>query len=145
MLIAGLHCLLACWTSFYAVKSKEMTVTEPPAVFSQQLRTLREAQGLSIRALADRVGVSKVTIWKWERGDSEPRLHLIPPLAEALRVTPASLRPNASSPEQLPHDTTRSDQSRQIDTLADVIARAKREIAEASGVGEKNITISIDY
>jgi transcriptional regulator with XRE-family HTH domain len=128
-------------------------LTEPPKDFAQQLRSLREAQGLSVRDLADLVGVSKVTIWKWEKGESEPRTRMILPLAKALDVTPARLgSPQNSVSDQtaiqataLQRQPTEPAGSGEAEPLADVIARAKQMIADASGVGPKNITISIEY
>lgn len=135
-------------------------MNEPPGEFAQQLRSLREAQGLSVRALASLIGVSSVTIWKWEKGESKPRARLIPPLAKALDVQPAQLTPartameaiaaaedeQGSEPSATPgpgsEDAANQDQP---EALADVIARAKQMIAEASGTGPNNITILIEY
>lgn len=128
--------------------------------FSHQLRTLREAQGLSVRALASLVGVSSVTIWKWEKGDSKPRPRLMTPLARALDVSPQQLQPRgtngampAKSIEAEAEDREGSpfqplaegSTSAPAEPLSDVIARAKQMIADASGTGPKNITILIEY
>lgn len=147
---------------------------EPANEFAQQLRSLREAQGLSVRALANMIGVSKVTVWKWEKGDSKPRARMVGPLAQALDVAPPQLRLAGNFVEGLTDrgalaglSATRDGgaegepgQQGQQDTsvseplgaeapgqqsLADVIAQAKRMIAEASGVGTRNVTISIEY
>lgn len=133
---------------------------EPLAGFAQHLRSLREAQGLSVRALADMVGVSSVTIWKWERGDSRPRPHLLLPLARALDVTPMELSAPRLSGEAgdnggLQLEAQAADRATPAlgdgatiapgDTLADVIAKAKQMISEASGTGTNNITILIEY
>lgn len=120
--------------------------------FALQLRSLREAQGLSVRSLATLLGVSKVTVWKWEKGDSKPRSRFIMPLAKALEVAPVELCLPAAATEGLA-DEVEADSSDLLETsspvqgepLADVIERAKRMIAEASGVGPRNITISIEY
>jgi transcriptional regulator with XRE-family HTH domain len=140
-------------------------VVEPASGFAQQLRTLREAQGLSIRALAALIGVSSVTIWKWEKGDSKPRARLIPPLAMALDVSPVSLDPVAGErkapkpgmefqvpeaaspglPESAANGAGEGAGRGHHEALADVIARAKQMIAEASGTGPNNITIIIEY
>jgi transcriptional regulator with XRE-family HTH domain len=140
-------------------------VVEPASGFAQQLRSLREAQGLSIRALAALIGVSSVTIWKWEKGDSKPRARLIPPLARALDISPVSLDPVAGEIKVLkPGLEFQSDKAAlpakrepaangagegagrgQSEALADVIARAKQMIAEASGTSPGNITIIIEY
>lgn len=128
--------------------------------FSHQLRTLREAQGLSVRALASLVGVSSVTIWKWEKGDSRPRPRLMTPLARALDVSPQQLQPRVTNGEMhaKPAEAEAEDRegspihpmaegltSAPVEALSDVIARAKQMIADASGTGPKNITILIEY
>jgi transcriptional regulator with XRE-family HTH domain len=135
-------------------------VIEPPREFAQQLRSLREAHGLSVRALAGLVGVSSVTIWKWEKGESKPRPRLLAPLAKALDVTPNHLRSFAIDDDHVPvqikpdalHETPSGTQAfagvddlAHVEVLADVIAKAKQMIAEVSGIGANNITIRIEY
>lgn len=121
---------------------------EAPSEFAQQLRSLRQAHGLTVRALAHLIGVSKVTIWKWEKGDTLPRARMIGPLARALRVAPDQLRYSAEAPGE---DVPSTDQPagaidpNQSEVLSDVIATAKQMIAEASGASPQNITISIEY
>lgn len=135
--------------------------------FALQLRSLREARGLSLRALASMIGVSSVTVWKWEKGDSKPRARLIDPLARALDVSPLRLQ-SAGKDEKSPavreagvpvktaatatatgdgdvREAGEAVASAQAEGLADVIARAKQMIAEASGAGSDNITILIQY
>jgi transcriptional regulator with XRE-family HTH domain len=119
-----------------------------------------------MRALASLIGVSSVTVWKWEKGDSKPRARLIAPLARALDVAPRQLHAavrKADSPGEIAEpgsvgegDLATSELSRpsmqedesglgQAEPLAEVIARAKQMIAEASGTGSNNITIVIEY
>lgn len=116
---------------------------EEPGQFAQQLRALRMTQGMSIPVLARRVGVSRVTIWHWERG-ALPSKRMIAPLARALEVAPADLlladedaTAGLGDVEQASLDGAGN--------LAETIARAKRMIAEASGAELGNITISIEY
>lgn len=141
-------------------------MVESTGEFALQLRSLREAQGLSLRALAGRIGVSSVTVWKWEKGDSKPRARLIAPLARALEVSPLQLQsagkdaekspasgelaspaeaPTFSQGEAVGLQPGDASASGQAEGLADVIARAKQMIAEASGTGSNNITILIEY
>lgn len=141
-------------------------MAESTGEFALQLRSLREAQGLSLRALANLVGVSSVTVWKWEKGESRPRARLIAPLARALDVSPLHLRPSASQAdkptllgdagplvepvaseqaEPAKREVDASAGSGQTEGLADVIARAKQMIAEASGTGSNSVTILIEY
>lgn len=55
------------------------------------IRHIRKERGLTQLALAMRLGVTPQAVGKWERGESEPDLSLLIPLAEALRVTPGTL------------------------------------------------------
>lgn len=133
----------------------ELAVAEAAKTFASQLRSLRETRGLSVRALADSVGVSKVTIWKWERGDNEPRARMATALAQALDISPVQLGLVAGA-GGLANGAERSGNladggslearsQESAETLAEVIARAKQMIADASGASSDNITISIEY
>lgn len=51
--------------------------------FGESIRTLREARGLSISALAHRAGVGRTTIYRIEAGE-EPSLRTVRRLAEGL-------------------------------------------------------------
>lgn len=148
------------------IGNEEVEVVQSPGDFAQQLRTLRQAQGLSMRGLAGLIGVSSVTVWKWEKGDSKPRARMIVPLARALDVPPrqlesstkidektdvsqnsdaASLERSAPGGESYVAGQNGDEGGSPIEPLADVIARAKQMIAEASGTGSNNITIRIEY
>lgn len=60
-----------------------------------RLKELREARGYSMQELADKIGVNKTTIFKWEHGvvalDGASAKHS-KALAEALGTTPAYIR-----------------------------------------------------
>ena len=55
------------------------------------LRKLRQEQGLSIRGLAKRAGISYVTLARIEAGMYDPRLSTLRKLARALKVTVAQV------------------------------------------------------
>ncbi len=55
------------------------------------LREIREGQGYSLRALADRVGMSYVALFRLESGETDPRLGTLRKLAKALGVTVADI------------------------------------------------------
>jgi transcriptional regulator with XRE-family HTH domain len=112
--------------------------------FAQQLRSLRQGQGLTILALARLVGVSKVTVWKWEKGDARPRARMIAPLAQALGVAPAALHGSGAAAHPAA-DLPAPGEGEGAEQLTEVIARAKKIIADASGASPQNITISIEY
>lgn len=51
-----------------------------------RLRSIRESRGLTLRALADAVGVQHSAISKWERGDNDVGLQHLHRWGEALGV-----------------------------------------------------------
>ena len=55
------------------------------------LRQIREARGLSLRALGDKAGVTYVALLRIELGQTDPRLGTLRKLAKALNVTVADL------------------------------------------------------
>jgi transcriptional regulator with XRE-family HTH domain len=50
-----------------------------------QIKKLREKAGLTQRALAEKIGVSEITVRKWESGHRTPRLRRIRRLAKVLK------------------------------------------------------------
>lgn len=55
------------------------------------LREVREAQGYSLRALADKVGMAYPALFRLESGEADPRLSTLRRLAKALNVTVAEI------------------------------------------------------
>jgi transcriptional regulator with XRE-family HTH domain len=58
----------------------------PPTGFGERLRAIRNAAGLSQKALAERARCNLFTVAKLERGAQEPAWPLVLALAEALGV-----------------------------------------------------------
>jgi transcriptional regulator with XRE-family HTH domain len=52
-----------------------------------QLIAAREAQGLSVYALAKRIGVNRTLLTRWEQGRASPSLHNAERWAAALNLT----------------------------------------------------------
>lgn len=63
----------------------------------KQLEAVRKTAGLSQEDVAERVGVDRTTIGKWERNESTPRPNQRPAYAEALGVTLGELAAMLSS------------------------------------------------
>jgi transcriptional regulator with XRE-family HTH domain len=53
---------------------------------SRHLRMAREARGLSVAELADRVGVSAMSVYNWESGRSRPRSRNLSAICKTLRL-----------------------------------------------------------
>ena len=58
---------------------------------TSKLKAWRQAQGLSARDLATKVGVSRITVHSWERGASIPPPELMRRLVE---LTGGAVQPN---------------------------------------------------
>ena len=61
---------------------------EGPMTFGQQLRVWRRRRLLTQQGLADRLGVSSITVQRWERDRSVPRPPHQSGLVEALGLSP---------------------------------------------------------
>jgi len=53
---------------------------------SRHVRLAREARGLTVSELADRIGVSTMAVYNWESGRSRPRLPNLSALCRVLRL-----------------------------------------------------------
>ena len=56
-----------------------------------QLKELRQRNGLTIRKVADLLGVSQFSIIRWEKGATSPNAEKLKKLADLLHVTPNEL------------------------------------------------------
>jgi transcriptional regulator with XRE-family HTH domain len=56
-----------------------------------RLRLLRRRADMKAQTLAKRLGVTRHTVWNWERGRSSPDAYHLVLLARALGVTPGSI------------------------------------------------------
>jgi putative transcriptional regulator len=63
------------------------------------LKTLRRRKFLTQKELAKEVGVSYQTVQTWEAGTAQPRLRLIPRLAEVLGVDPEEMLESLPGPK----------------------------------------------
>jgi transcriptional regulator with XRE-family HTH domain len=80
--------LISSLLEFFSIKLDGMDINNRIA---SRVRELRDAQGFSLDALAERSGVSRSTISLIERGQSSPTATVLDKLATALSVTLASL------------------------------------------------------
>lgn len=105
-----------------------------------RLKRLRRERGFSMVHFASRVGVSKPTLWKWEKGTVFPRQDMIGVIARALGVSEKELiygngpqgeqRAGASAPV--------------MGTVQDAIVAKKAELAQIMGVTPDRIRILVE-
>jgi transcriptional regulator with XRE-family HTH domain len=93
--------------------------------FGARLRRLRVERGMSLADIANRLAVSKPTVWAWEHGKARPVERRLAALADALGVTPGGLEPAPSGPSE-------------------ELERSRRRIAEAYGVEPMRVRIMIE-
>ncbi len=93
-----------------------------------RLNRLRREAGLTLADVAATLGVSKPTVWAWEKGKARPLPERLTAIAAALGVDPHTLAP-APSP------------AREIDM---VIAECRQRIAEACGTSSDAVRIMIE-
>lgn len=94
-----------------------------------RIREHRLAAKLSQQALADRVGVSKMTISDLERGKMRLATHYMRRLAQALDIQPADLLPAADNPDGLT-----ADERRLIDLLRAATPAQREQLAKVADV-----------
>ncbi|MDR3608290.1 MAG: helix-turn-helix transcriptional regulator [Oligoflexia bacterium] len=72
-------------------------------IFYQRLRTLRERRGLSVRAVAETIGVPMSTYREWENGRAVQGTRSYAPLAQVLQVSIHELLTGEAPQEQAKH------------------------------------------
>jgi transcriptional regulator with XRE-family HTH domain len=100
---------------------------------NDRIRFARQNSGLSLNALAKKVGMTSTGVWNWHHNNSSPRPEVLPRLAEALDVSVDWLR-TGNEPE-VSHGT-----------LDAVIADAQAKIGALLGIETKRVrlTMSLD-
>lgn len=129
----------------------ETTETETPPLpqetFGQRLKRLRVASPHSMIELANLVGVTKPTLWKWETDKVRPRDAAVRSLAAVLGVDEMTLlygrRPVAKEASSIAVDSPAKPAGRK--RLSDIISDSKDAIAELAGVEREKVLVSIDW
>lgn len=93
-----------------------------------RINRLRREAGLTLADVASALGVSKPTVWAWEKGKARPLPERIDAIAQALGVAPDALTPSAPP-------------ARAIDAI---IADCRQRIAEAYGTDPQAVRIMVE-
>jgi transcriptional regulator with XRE-family HTH domain len=67
----------------------------------RRLNRARRDAGLTLDDVATRLGVSKPTVWAWEKGKAKPRPERIAAIANALGLLPTELSVTVRTPEEV--------------------------------------------
>lgn len=100
----------------------------PTEALGTRLNRMRREAGLTLADMAAALGVSKPTVWAWEKGKARPLPERLEAIARALGVEPALLAPGSGS-------------SREVDVL---IRECRQRIAEACGTDPQAVRIMIE-
>lgn len=93
----------------------------------KRFEQLRKERGLTLADVANELGVSKPTVWAWEKGKARPLEDRLPAIAAALGVDIAELTTN-SAPKG----------------VEDIINASRNEIARAYGLSPDKIRIMVE-
>jgi transcriptional regulator with XRE-family HTH domain len=109
-----------------------------------RLRSLRASRMLSKAAFAKKIGVSTVTVWKWERGASSPKIDRLDDMARALNISTKSLK-KILMVDQDNQEVNGQTPLTSGKRLTNMVLDARREIALEAGVDISQVEISIAY
>lgn len=87
-------------------------------MFGQRLRRLREGRNLSQDEMAERIGKTRRTVGRWERGETSPSLDDLLVISGALGIDVGVLAGHAPSDHGLTGDVTPA-QVQSVSTAAD--------------------------
>lgn len=104
--------------------ARPLIATEP---FGARMKRLRKAKGMTLLDIANRLGVSKPTVWAWEQDKARPTDDHFSALAGVLDVAPEELRVG-----------------RDGDAADDMLAAIRARIAAAYGIRIDMVRIMID-
>lgn len=107
-----------------------------------RIKRLRNARGFTMRGLAEQVGVSKPTLWKWEGDQVRPRHETMQRLAEELDVSELELVYGAPG---LGEAALIAEEEAATGSLADIVRASRKRIARAAGVDEACVEININW
>lgn len=95
--------------------------------FAARLFRLRKARGLTLGAIAERLGVSKPTVWAWEQGRAKPTAANMAALANVFGLDHGELAGSTDSAR-----------------LREVLAQARRQIAEVMQIDITKVRIMLE-
>lgn len=106
--------------------------------FSEKLKQIRKSEGISQEQLAERIGVSRQAVTKWETGKGLPDIENMTILAEIFKITLDELI-SGSEPKNEKAEIFTSETSYDIDTAThfDINIGNMRDITVSGGADEK--------
>lgn len=119
-----------------ALKNEQIDVSHKET-FGERLRRLRTDRAMSQSHLARQLGVSKVTVWNWEKDSSVPRSQSLEQLAEIFKCSVRELL-FGDDASAFPDDGERG-------SLRETLDFYKTKIAAVAGVSTEDVAITISF
>lgn len=107
--------------------------------FGARLRRLRNERKISQVRFARLLGVSKPTVWKWERDEVRPRQKSLEAAASVLGVSERTLLFSGGETRRPEGEKPRPSSLQ----LRDIVNVCKEQIAQAAGTDAENVLITI--
>lgn len=96
-------------------------------LFGKQLEKLRKQRGMTLAQVAEALGVSKPTVWAWEKGKARPVDERLPAIAATLGISEEDLTKMSEPPG-----------------LAELLKSSRVRIAEAYGTTPDRVRIMVE-
>lgn len=107
------------------------TMQKMKANFARNFKSARQQSGIPIRAFADLVGTTYVSINLWEHGKAFPKDHYIPIIAEVLQVNENWLLGLENEPNEVSHSPIPAVNTPNIDSWIRDMMQADEEKQKA--------------
>lgn len=104
--------------------------------FNEKLALLRKQHGYSQENLAEKIGVSRQAVSRWEAGDTTPEMALLAELCNVFGVTADYLiQDSAESENDIPALKTKNKEIKEIGEQVATVRLEKRKLALFSAAG----------
>lgn len=113
--------------------------------FGGRLKRLRQLRRMTMAGLARKAGVSKPTLWKWERNDVRPRTKSVASLAAALGVSEAELLFGGAEAAREASSALQPNSPPPGILTSGRLKAFKDEISRLAGVASDKVSILIQY
>jgi transcriptional regulator with XRE-family HTH domain len=126
----------------HGAETSETVLGHPSESLGSLLRTLRHRSELTLDQVASEIGVSKPTVWAWEKGRANPARSKWQAIAEVLGVT-VNVLASAAKAERAAK-TAGLLPAREAKDRTTLLAAARQTIASAYGVTPSAVRITVE-
>ena len=103
-----------------------------------RIRKARVDAGLSINALAKRLGISSTAAWNWDQANTTPRPEMLEKVAAVLGVSVEYLRDGDGNKAAATAPQAR-------ESLDDILTDARARIAKLLGIAETRVRLEMSF